>query len=211
MKQLITNVLVKKDPLSITLHETDIIKELRMPAAEITASLQKQLDAARQTAQSLMTPKAVYCTFKIKESTPAAVIVEDAPVFLTGSQIHNMLAPCSYVSLLLVTIGCALEQTAEKTFSASPLRSYLLDAIGSTAAEACACSITMLLQQEMSVYNLIPTHRYSPGFGDWPLSSQKVIYTIVHAHELGVSLIEDSYLLMPQKSVSAVIGWRLSV
>ncbi len=48
--------------------------------------------------------------------------------------------------------------------------------------------------------------RYSPGYGDYPLSEQRRLLSILDAsRRVGVSLT-DALVMAPSKSVSAVIG-----
>lgn len=48
--------------------------------------------------------------------------------------------------------------------------------------------------------------RFSPGYGDFPLSAQKEILDGLEAGKrIGITLTEG-YLMMPSKSVTAVIG-----
>ena len=48
--------------------------------------------------------------------------------------------------------------------------------------------------------------RFSPGYGDFPLSAQKQILDGLEAGKrIGITLTEG-YLMMPSKSVTAVIG-----
>lgn len=50
--------------------------------------------------------------------------------------------------------------------------------------------------------------RYSPGYADFPLSAQRELLALLDApRKVGVSLT-DSLLMVPSKSVSAVIGVR---
>ncbi|MGN0575406.1 MAG: vitamin B12 dependent-methionine synthase activation domain-containing protein [Ruminococcus sp.] len=50
------------------------------------------------------------------------------------------------------------------------------------------------------------TWRYSPGYGDLPLSLQRDILLYLNAmRRIGLTVTEDS-LLIPSKSVTAVIG-----
>ena len=50
--------------------------------------------------------------------------------------------------------------------------------------------------------------RYSPGYGDFTLSAQRELLEFIDApRKVGVSLT-DSLLMVPSKSVSAVIGVR---
>ena len=51
--------------------------------------------------------------------------------------------------------------------------------------------------------------RYSPGYGDYPLSEQQRLLTILDApRTVGVSLT-DTLVMAPSKSVSAVIGVKM--
>ena len=50
--------------------------------------------------------------------------------------------------------------------------------------------------------------RYSPGYGTFPLAAQRTLLAILDApRTVGVSLT-DALLMVPSKSVSAVIGVR---
>jgi len=47
--------------------------------------------------------------------------------------------------------------------------------------------------------------RYSPGYGDLPLSNQKLIYDVLNLERLGISITER-FMLVPEKSVIAIAG-----
>ena len=48
--------------------------------------------------------------------------------------------------------------------------------------------------------------RYSPGYGDFPLTAQRELLSLLDApRKVGVSLT-DTLLMVPSKSVSAIIG-----
>ena len=53
--------------------------------------------------------------------------------------------------------------------------------------------------------------RYSPGYGDWPLDAQRELLALLDTpRAIGVSLT-DSLLMVPSKSVSAVIGVKAQI
>ena len=56
---------------------------------------------------------------------------------------------------------------------------------------------------EQNGFNVTP--RYSPGFGDWPLPVQRELADLCEADQIGIQL-NDSFLMSPRKSVSAVFG-----
>jgi 5-methyltetrahydrofolate--homocysteine methyltransferase len=48
--------------------------------------------------------------------------------------------------------------------------------------------------------------RFSPGYGDWPLEEQKILFPVLDcAHTIGLTLTE-SCMMAPVKSVTAVIA-----
>ena len=51
------------------------------------------------------------------------------------------------------------------------------------------------------------TMRFSPGYGEWPLKAQEKLLPLVEADKIGVTLT-DTDIMIPRKSVSAIIGWR---
>jgi vitamin B12 dependent methionine synthase, activation domain len=79
-----------------------------------------------------------------------------------------------------------------------------LDAAGTAAVESAADEAEVLLRSELKGAELTP--RFSPGYGDMPLSFGRDIIKLTEAERyLGVTLTESDTLL-PSKSVTAVIG-----
>jgi len=51
------------------------------------------------------------------------------------------------------------------------------------------------------------TRRYSPGYGDLPLSEQKTVFSLFNGTDLNVKLSESFYM-EPEKSISYIVGVR---
>ena len=72
--------------------------------------------------------------------------------------------------------------------------------------EAWCDEINERIRTEAAKEGFCTRPRFSPGYGDLPLSMQKQISMILNMpKEIGVSLTE-SYLMTPSKSVTALIG-----
>jgi len=54
----------------------------------------------------------------------------------------------------------------------------------------------------------LTSKRFSAGYGDFSLENQKIIYDVLKLEQLGISL-SDKYMLIPEKSVTAVVGIKL--
>ena len=63
------------------------------------------------------------------------------------------------------------------------------------------------IDSEIKKQGYARTMRYSPGYGDWPLAKQSQLLKLVGSDRIGVTLTESS-IMIPRKSVSAVIGWE---
>lgn len=127
---------------------------------------------------------------------------------LCGQSITAHLADCTEVAVLAVTIGPALEAAVSKAFAAGEYSAgLLLDAAGTTAVEAAADAANAYIAAEASRRGLEAVNRFSPGYGDWPLAQQPAVLKLADGEAVGIEVTE-SCMLLPRKSVTAVIGLR---
>ena len=62
------------------------------------------------------------------------------------------------------------------------------------------------LRQWAAEQGLFLTGRFSPGYGDWPISLQPLLAeTLDTARQIGL-YVTDTYLMTPRKSVTALLG-----
>ena len=115
---------------------------------------------------------------------------------------------CSRVTMIAVTIGGHVEE--EITFFGKQnkmLESMILDAMGSECVEEAAIYLSGLIGNEVRKRGLIPTKRFSPGYGDLNLEVQRYFFEQLKLVDMGLRL-NDSLLMLPQKSITAFIGWK---
>lgn len=135
---------------------------------------------------------------------PEGPALEGAGLALPGEMAARMLGGCAQAAVLICTLGAAFEALLRAEQARGMARAALLDACGSAWVEA-GCDEA---QAEISARfpGLHPTDRFSPGYGDLPLSLQRDICGALDApRRLGVQ-VTDSLLLNPSKTVTAVIG-----
>jgi hypothetical protein len=118
---------------------------------------------------------------------------------LAGNLKHS-----SRVILFAATVGVGLDRLINKYGKLSPSRALMFQAIGAERIEALCDSFCKDISTE-SGSSLAP--RFSPGYGDLPLSAQKDIFSVLDAsRQIGVYLT-DSLLMSPSKSVTAFAGF----
>ena len=138
------------------------------------------------------------------EREPGGIRLPEAGILLAGSLAARMLSECGDAVLMACTLGAGFDRM-EKTWEARDMaRAAVLDACGSAWTET-GCD-----EAEREIGERFPgryrTDRFSPGYGDLPLELQAEILRALDAgRRLGISANESS-LLMPAKSVTAVIG-----
>ena len=114
---------------------------------------------------------------------------------------------CHDVYLVCGTIGAAFDSFQRRVSVKSGADALILQAIGAAAIEKVMDSAEDEIRLELADGESL-VKRYSPGYGDFPLEEQRTLLEMLDApRKVGVSLT-DSLLMVPSKSVSAVIGVR---
>ncbi|WP_027340295.1 hypothetical protein [Halonatronum saccharophilum] len=131
----------------------------------------------------------------------------DGKLKFKSKDILNLLQNQEQVALLTLTIGKGIEEESLKLFNEGQLSdATILDAIGSIATQEVANYLTEIIKEqgiEMGLPYL--TMRYSPGYGDLTLDIQPKLLSILDGEKLGIRT-NSSHLLIPQKSITAIIG-----
>lgn len=119
--------------------------------------------------------------------------------------LHPRLGGCDRFVLFCVTVGHAIDRQIARYAAVSPAKAAMLDAAGGALAEALCDKLTEALKKELAPATL--EKRFSPGYGDLPLSAQSRIFDVLELSRIGVGL-NDSMLLSPAKTVTAIMGIR---
>ncbi|MCF8011521.1 MAG: hypothetical protein K9L17_11185 [Clostridiales bacterium] len=115
---------------------------------------------------------------------------------------HKLFFDAQKIAFGVCTIGNELEQEVKRLFACREYtRGVLLDSIGSVSAEA----ITDIVNDELNNYarqaGLNITRRFSPGYGEWDVQEQKLLFNYMGNLTAGVRML-PSGLMLPIKSVS---------
>ena len=123
--------------------------------------------------------------------------------FLSSRQLARNLDGCSRVILFAATVGVGIDRLITKYSRIAPSRALMLQAIGAERIEALCDAFCADMEKQMGA-SLRP--RFSPGYGDLPLSVQKNIIALLDTPKrIGLSL-NDSLMMSPTKSVTAFAG-----
>ncbi len=127
---------------------------------------------------------------------------EGSTLLLQGRDIRTHLDGCSHAVLLCVTLGAdhAVRQAMAEDITAGTM----MDAMASALTEqVCDLAEAEILAQFPDLY---PVWRFSPGYGDFPIAMQEEFLRVLDAQKRAGVCVSESGLLIPRKSVTAVIG-----
>jgi len=126
-----------------------------------------------------------------------------APIRPAGRWVRGRLENAD-VFFLCGTIGAEFDQWQRKLSAVSAADAYFAQQIGLEAVERVMDEMEARLRFEVEAEGKRLLTRWSPGYGDRPLSLSRTILEKLDApRRIGVS-ITDSDLLVPSKSVTAV-------
>lgn len=127
----------------------------------------------------------------------------DFGVYKTESKsLKKFLGESKKAYIFAATIGIGADMLISRYSTLSPSKAVILDGCA-TAAIECFCDYLC-----GEVFKVPCQERFSPGYGDLPLSMQPKILNLLSTHlNIGLTMT-DSMLLTPTKSVTAIVKSR---
>lgn len=189
--------LISPDPCALTVAPEAILQAMGCPAAAQTEELLRRAEGAAETAKTAAEPRAVWHRFDLVRAGDTLSLGGTA-VTLPGADIAAHLRGCGGCVIFAVTLGLRTERYLAG-LAADPAAALYADTACSLLIEEAAD----LAEREMPPHT---TWRYSPGYGDLPLTLQGKLLGLLDApRRLGLTLT-DSGLMLPRKSITAIVG-----
>lgn len=125
---------------------------------------------------------------------------------ITSRNLAKNLSGCDKAIIFAATIGIGIDRLISKYSRLSPAKALCLQAIGAERVEALCNDFCEKMKSEFQGKGESLRPRFSPGYGDLPLETQKMIFSLLDCPKrIGVTL-GDTLLMSPSKSVTAFIG-----
>ncbi|MCD8025730.1 MAG: hypothetical protein LUF33_02040 [Clostridiales bacterium] len=175
------------------LNRREAIRYLGGAGIKLNADMEALMDECEKDILSNAAPKYLY----IEKDLPCEEI-------LYGNDIKNHLSGCEKAVLMCATLGAEIDRLIRVNQVSDMARAVVLDSFASVAVEQVCGRVDELLAEKYDGYFM--TFRFSPGYGDYPIELQKSFLTMLDApRKIGLTT-NESCLLVPTKSVTAVLG-----
>ena len=113
---------------------------------------------------------------------------------------------CSSVAVFGATLGIEVDRLIQRSFVRNMAKAVVVQACAAAYLEEYCDQIQEELRREKEKEALYLRPRFSPGYGDFSIEYQRPIVQMLDAaKKIGLTLT-DSCMMVPSKSVTAVIG-----
>lgn len=181
------------------LNENEILLYLGYRGQEYPAEVERQIARCKEEVTETAKPRLIWRKMTAEESLFSALHLE-------GKDILELLDGCREAVLMAVTLGPEIDRLLAKSSVTNMADAVIMDACASTAIENVADNFERDLRKEVEAEGRYLTDRFSPGYGDLPLSVQKQLCEALDtARRIGLTL-SPSMLMIPGKSVTAILG-----
>lgn len=140
----------------------------------------------------------------ISENSGEEICLSGYTLTLSGRDICTHLSGCFGTALMCATLGEGVDRLLRTLQAQDMAKALAADALASAAVE------TVCDEAENAIRERFPgrhfTWRFSPGYGDFPLSCQGDFLAAVNAMRTVGVCLSPGGLLTPTKSVTAAVG-----
>lgn len=184
------------------LNENEILMYLGYKGQEISPEVQSQIDSCINIILSAAKPLTTYKILPLESDFK----ISGTNFSLLGNDIKKRLENCQKVVLFAATLGSEAEKAIMQAQITDMANAVIMDACASAAIEAVCNSAENKLRHEIEAEGKYLTDRFSPGYGDMPISQQMDFCSVIDsAKRIGLTVTKTN-LLVPQKSVTAIMG-----
>ena len=201
------------DPIALPTPKDRIYSRLGF-AKGITKLDEKQREEVEgyiEKALEIVELKGVGAILPIKKIESSKIILTEDITFASEA-LAKFLVDSKELLLMAATAGSRIVKAISKDSAGKDITAAVVfDAVASEMTDNALSWISSYFNRQLSRESKqLTSRRFSAGYGDFLLENQKIIYDLLKLGQLGISL-SDKYILIPEKSVTAVAGIRLKV
>lgn len=180
---------------------SEVLRYLGYRGQTLPPEQERLLESCTRALLTAARPRAVYRVFPVQDGQ-----LSGTSLTLTGQDIRRHLSGCTQAVLMAATLGAEVETLLLRAEVTDMARALVLDSVASAAIENVCDNLEADLRREYEARGLFLTGRFSPGYGDLPLSLQGPLCEVLDARRRIGLTVSGSGILIPRKSVTALLG-----
>jgi hypothetical protein len=125
---------------------------------------------------------------------------------IKSKDIYNLLKNSSELVLMAATVGKKIIESRDfEIKQGNAAKAIIFDAVASEVVDSLLDWFEKYFGTQIRRENKFLTRRFSPGYGDLKLETQKIFYSLLNLKKLNVK-ITKKFILLPEKTVTAISG-----
>ncbi len=170
-------------------------------------SVRADWDIALAESKKLVHPAAIWEFVKVREFRHQRIILEKNGAVLTGGPIADVMSGAEQIIVGVCTSGAEITQAAVAAKQNGMLmRAMFYEMFGAYVVGMLRQQMVEMFEREIRSQGLHISTMLSPGESTWPVDQQSVLFSLVDAAQIGVSL-SATMMMNPMKSLSMVMGF----
>lgn len=194
----------------IGINKNEVLRYLEYKGQDISDNLKNTIDECIEITKDKINPRYILRVYPISRENQNLndneIVIEGSNLKLKSKDLHNLLYDCNECIVMSATLGIDIEKEIRKYSYLELTKSVIIDACATTAIEELCDLIQVKIEEDLKRQGKYITMRYSPGYGDLPLDLNKEIINLLKSQkEIGLTITESD-IMIPRKSVVAIIG-----
>ena len=190
-------------PISLTdLQIDEVLRYMGTPPDRAEPAIRKLAEECAQELLGVARPRWAARTFELTLEEVGVRL--SSGLLLPGEDLKRHLAGCRRAVLFCATLSAQADALIRRAESGDMLRALALDCCATAAVGQLCEQIELELQRQFP--GCFFPFRYSPGYGDLPLTLQSSLLALLDAPRQVGLCASASHILTPRKSVTAILG-----
>ena len=190
-------------PINITqLNIDEVLRYMGCPPDKAEPNIRALAENCAVLMVSAIHPRWAYLVQDIAQEQDGIQLA--CGLLLPGKDLKCHLKECQRAVLFCATLGVEGDNLIRCAQSVDMARALALDCCATVAVEQVCDQIERELQAMFP--DCFFPYRFSPGYGDLPLSLQPELLSLLDAPRRVGLCASDSHILIPRKSVTAILG-----
>lgn len=186
---------------------SDALRYIGVPKDRADETIKQKVMDTFSFLEEVALPRVTYRKLMLskRELSEEDVFFKNTSLIVKSKDLVKLFKNCESCYILAATLGQDVDKQIHLKQRLDMLDAVVLDACSSVLIDKVCDDIEVELMEQLEE-NTYLTMRFSPGYGDVPLEFSGDILKLLEASKrIGLTLTK-SYMLLPSKSVTAIIG-----
>ena len=198
----------KGKKVKLEINKKEVLRYLGYKNQKYSEELDLLIDEMRKEILEVAKYKYTYKIVELVKDDKGVVSLKEGILPLTGDSIQKHLTNSKYAVVMAATLGVELEKRLNYYGKTDLTKNFILDNCGTQMIEEVCDGIEEEVKEKLGE-GYYYTFRYSPGYGDYPISVHRQVVDFLDGYRRIGLTVTPSNLLLPRKSVTAIMGVQL--